>query len=63
MNIKIIFDFSNGIALILINSDEWLLAFSVTRNVQELLNVDENPNDIQTVHGIRFLNAIVLMFT
>lgn len=63
MNIKIIFDFSNSIALILINSDEWLLAFSVTRNVQELLNVDENPNDIQTVHGIRFLNAIVLMFT
>lgn len=49
--------------LILINSDEWLLAFSVTRNVQDLLNTDENPNDIQTVHGIRFLNAIVLMFT
>lgn len=42
---------------------EWLVAFSVLKNARDLLDADENPNDIQTVHGIRFLNAIVLMFT
>ncbi|CRK95963.1 CLUMA_CG009406, isoform A [Clunio marinus] len=45
------------------NKNEWLIAFSVTKNIQDLLNVDDNPNEIQTVHGIRFLNAMVLMFT
>lgn len=49
--------------LILIQSDEWFVAFSVAKNAKDLVNVDENPNDIQTVHGIRFLNAMVLMTT
>lgn len=40
-----------------------MVAFSVAKNVQDLISADENANDIQTVHGIRFLNAIVLMFT
>jgi hypothetical protein len=40
-----------------------MVAFSVAKNARDLLEADENPNDIQTIHGIRFLNAIVLMFT
>lgn len=61
--ISLTFPFALFFLSILINADEWLVAFSVAQNVDDLLNTDENPNDIQTVHGIRFLNAIVLMFT
>jgi hypothetical protein len=40
-----------------------MVTFSLAKNIQDLLNTDDNPNDIQTVHGIRMFNALVLMAT
>jgi hypothetical protein len=42
--------------------DDWLVAFSLYKNVQSLLST-EDVGDIQTVHGVRMFNAMVLMGT
>lgn len=43
--------------------DEWLVAFSLYKNIQSLLSSDDGVSDIQTVHGVRMFNAMVLMGT
>jgi hypothetical protein len=48
---------------IFVLTDGYINAFSLIKNVEDLLSTKENPNDIQTVHGLRFLMAIVLMIT
>lgn len=53
--------------LFLINSifpflDEWLIAFSLDKNLRWLFNTSSSPDDIEAVHGLRLLNAILLLF-
>ncbi|CAD7077419.1 unnamed protein product [Hermetia illucens] len=43
--------------------NEWFVAFSLRKNWRWLFSVEDNPNDIKTVHGIRFLNAMMLLFS
>lgn len=38
-----------------------LYSFSLKRNVRQLLSVNESPEDIGSVHGIRALNALMLL--
>lgn len=38
-----------------------LYSFSLKRNVRQLLNVNESPEDIRSIHGIRALNALMLL--
>ncbi|XP_001942708.2 regulator of hypoxia-inducible factor 1 [Acyrthosiphon pisum] len=38
-----------------------LYSFSLKRNVRQLLSVNESPEDIRSVHGIRALNALMLL--
>lgn len=42
------------------SADPWLTTFSVTRNWRELVSSRHSDDDIKTVHGIRFLNAILI---
>lgn len=45
---------------ILLFLDPWFTTFSVQRNWQELISTERSADDIQAVHGIRFLNAILI---
>lgn len=41
-------------------TDPWLTSFSVYKNWRELTTIDRGADDIRVVHGIRFLNAILI---
>ncbi|VVC30375.1 Nose resistant-to-fluoxetine protein, N-terminal,Acyltransferase 3 [Cinara cedri] len=43
------------------NASKILYSFSLKRNVRQLLDVNETPDDIKSVHGIRALNAFMLL--
>lgn len=42
------------------STDPWLTTFSVNKNWRELVSSQHSADDIKTVHGIRFLNAILI---
>lgn len=41
-------------------SDVWLTSFSVKKNWRQLTSTKRSPDDLKAVHGIRFLNAILI---
>ncbi|KAH8289379.1 hypothetical protein KR054_004399 [Drosophila jambulina] len=41
----------------------WCTAFSLDKNLRWLFSTSSAPGDIEAVHGIRFLNAIMLIFS
>lgn len=41
--------------------DPWLVAFSIRKNLKATFNLKRAPNDIESIHGIRFLNAFLLL--
>lgn len=41
-------------------ADAWLTVFSVKRNWRELTSTKRSEDDIRAVHGVRFLNAILI---
>lgn len=43
------------------NVSKIMYSFSLIRNVKQLLSVNESPDDIKSVHGIRALNAFMLL--
>ncbi|XP_054728013.1 nose resistant to fluoxetine protein 6 [Anastrepha obliqua] len=43
--------------------NEWFTAFSLDKNLRWLFSTHSSPNDIEAVHGIRFLNAAMLLFS
>ncbi|XP_037940579.1 nose resistant to fluoxetine protein 6-like [Teleopsis dalmanni] len=43
--------------------NEWFTAFSLDKNLRWLFKTSSSPDDIQAVHGIRFLNAAMLLFS
>ncbi|XP_055522358.1 nose resistant to fluoxetine protein 6 [Wyeomyia smithii] len=43
------------------NKNKWLSAFSLIQNTRTIFCVKDDPNDVASVHGIRFLNAILLV--
>uniref|UniRef100_A0A240PJW8 Nose resistant-to-fluoxetine protein N-terminal domain-containing protein n=1 Tax=Anopheles atroparvus TaxID=41427 RepID=A0A240PJW8_ANOAO len=40
---------------------EWFTVFSLIKNTRSILSLKEERNDIACVHGIRFLNAMLLL--
>lgn len=44
-------------------SMEVLLAFSLLSNSRRLLSLTQSPDDIHSVHGIRALNAFMLLMS
>lgn len=56
-------DLCRMILINLIYPDGWLVAFSLSRNIQSMLSTDDGAGDIQAVHGVRMFNALVLMGT
>lgn len=50
------------IYLIIFVADELVLAFSLKKNVSSLFSLNQTEDDIKSVHGIRFLNALMLLF-
>ncbi|KAL5276597.1 hypothetical protein ACFFRR_002050 [Megaselia abdita] len=42
--------------------NEWLTAFSLYKNSKWLFSTKSAPGDIEAVHGIRFINAFMLLF-
>ncbi|XP_030382326.1 nose resistant to fluoxetine protein 6 [Scaptodrosophila lebanonensis] len=43
--------------------NEWCTAFSLDKNLRWLFSTRSSPSDIEAVHGIRFLNAMMLIFS
>ncbi|KAH8396450.1 hypothetical protein KR222_010433, partial [Zaprionus bogoriensis] len=43
--------------------NDWYTAFSLDKNLRWLFSTNSSPGDIEAVHGIRFLNAIMLIFS
>ncbi|KAM8721005.1 hypothetical protein ACLKA7_006955 [Drosophila subpalustris] len=43
--------------------NDWCTAFSLDKNLRWLFSTSSSPGDIEAVHGIRFLNAIMLIFS
>lgn len=41
--------------------DELLVAFSIWKNGKSLISLERPANDIGTIHGIRLINAILLL--
>ncbi|ALC49761.1 drd [Drosophila busckii] len=41
----------------------WCTAFSLDKNLRWLFSTRSSPGDIEAVHGIRFLNAMMLIFS
>ncbi|CAH1974646.1 unnamed protein product [Acanthoscelides obtectus] len=41
--------------------NEWILAFSLKKNFDSLFTIKNNSNDIEVLHGIRWLNAVALI--
>lgn len=44
-------------------ADDLLVAFSLWKNTKSLISMKRNPSDIGTIHGIRFINAILLVIS
>lgn len=42
-------------------ADGYVLAFSLRKNANQLLSTKRSPSDIEVVHGIRFVNAVMLL--
>ncbi|XP_018325878.1 nose resistant to fluoxetine protein 6 [Agrilus planipennis] len=42
-------------------TSEWLLCFSFRKNVKTLFSTKRPSNDIEAIHGVRFLNALCLI--
>lgn len=38
-----------------------MIAFSLRKNYNSLMSTSRSPNDLRAVHGIRFLNALMLI--
>jgi peptidoglycan/LPS O-acetylase OafA/YrhL len=49
-------------SLIKIISDEWLTAFSLNKNFKALVSMEPNKNDIPILHGIKFINMLVIFY-
>ncbi|KAH8420160.1 hypothetical protein KR009_006411, partial [Drosophila setifemur] len=45
------------------STDAWFTAFSLEKNLRWLFRTSSAPGDIEAVHGIRFLNAMMLIFS
>lgn len=45
------------------SADDWCTAFSLDKNLRWLFSTNSSPGDIEAVHGIRFLNAVMLIFS
>uniref|UniRef100_A0A1Q3FR05 Nose resistant-to-fluoxetine protein N-terminal domain-containing protein n=2 Tax=Culex tarsalis TaxID=7177 RepID=A0A1Q3FR05_CULTA len=43
------------------SKNTWLTSFSLLRNTRTIFCVKDDPNDVACVHGIRFLNALLLI--
>ncbi|XP_017782884.1 PREDICTED: nose resistant to fluoxetine protein 6-like [Nicrophorus vespilloides] len=43
--------------------NDWIMAFSLRRNLQSMLSIEKQANDLEAVHGIRFINALMLIFS
>ncbi|XP_005177544.1 O-acyltransferase like protein [Musca domestica] len=43
--------------------NDWLVAFSLDKNLRWLFNTSSSPEDIEAVHGLRLLNAVMLLFS
>lgn len=43
--------------------DEWLTAFALDKNLQWIFETKVSNDDISTVHGMRFMNAIMLLLS
>ncbi|XP_067638010.1 nose resistant to fluoxetine protein 6 isoform X2 [Eurosta solidaginis] len=43
--------------------NEWFTAFSFDKNMRWLFSTSSSPNDIEAVHGIRFINAVMLLLS
>ncbi|XP_029053165.1 O-acyltransferase like protein-like [Osmia bicornis bicornis] len=44
-----------------ISTNELLLCFSLKRNYKKLVSLERSPNDIPTLHGVRAINAVMLL--
>ncbi|XP_034950941.1 nose resistant to fluoxetine protein 6 isoform X2 [Chelonus insularis] len=44
-----------------LNANEFLLSFSLTRNFRKLVSLKRREDDIEIVHGIRAINALMLI--
>lgn len=44
-----------------IPASELLLSFSLKRNFKQLVSLERQPNDIATLHGVRAINAGMLL--
>lgn len=44
-----------------IPTSELLLSFSLKRNFKKLVSLERGQNDIATLHGVRAINAIMLV--
>lgn len=42
-------------------ADKWLTSFSLLRNAQTLMETGRVASDIKTIHGIRMVNALLLL--
>ena len=45
-----------------IPASELLLSFSIKRNFKKLVSLERQQNDIATLHGVRAINAVMLLF-
>lgn len=43
------------------DADDCVLAFSLRKNFQQLVSMKRSTNDIEVLHGIRFINAFMLL--
>lgn len=41
--------------------DKWIMAFSIKENFMSSISMERPSTDIETVHGIRCVNAILLL--
>lgn len=44
-----------------IPASELLLSFSLKRNFKKLISLERRQNDIATLHGVRAINALMLL--
>lgn len=44
-------------------TDEWITAFSIVKNTKNIFSLKREPGDISAMHGIRFLNAYLLIIS
>lgn len=45
------------------NDNPWMTSFSMIKNSRELFTINTNPNDIQAVHSIRFISAVLIFLS